>query len=215
MLRQPATGQLAVREQQRSDHVHLLHQMQEEQRGYHETRLEDGARGPASGYHETRLEDGARGPASGYHETRLEDGARGPASGYKLFTTTSDARGARSKWQRITHVPTADGAATLGGTPRVPDMLRDLSMMAQRVSAQEAIAKTAASQELGSLVGARRMGYNPSLAKYEQRMPKSDALYLARWDDSHILPYEEDYVPPKPKRSRSDDSDLLGCGGGA
>ena len=63
----------------------------------------------------------------------------------------------------------------------VPKELQDLSLMAKAI-ADAKMLRDAASQstDVGGLVGVRRAGYNPMLRKYEQRMPKPVAEYLAR-----------------------------------
>jgi hypothetical protein len=62
----------------------------------------------------------------------------------------------------------------------IPADLQDLSFQAKSLANAKALReKVKAASEVTSIIGVRRPGYNPLLRKYDQRMPKEDAIHLA------------------------------------
>jgi hypothetical protein len=83
----------------------------------------------------------------------------------------------------------------------VPDELTNLSLAAKAIaSAEELREAVAAASDVRGTIGTRRPGYNPLLHKYEQRMPKSKALYLAGGRNVVSTYPEETKVTPRKTR---------------
>ena len=65
-------------------------------------------------------------------------------------------------------------------TLSIPADLQDLSFQAKSLANAKALReKVKTASEVTSIIGVRRPGYNPLLRKYDQRMPKEDAMHLA------------------------------------
>jgi hypothetical protein len=85
----------------------------------------------------------------------------------------------------------------------VPDDLTNLSLAAKAIaSAEELREAVAAASDVRGTIGTRRPGYNPLLRKYEQRMPKSKALYLA--GGRNVLSAYPEETKATPRRTRRD-----------
>lgn len=93
----------------------------------------------------------------------------------------------------------------------VPDELANLSLAALAMENAEKLRdKVACASDVKGIIGMRRPGYDPMLRKYEQRMPKSKALYLAGGRNV-VSSYPED-DEASPRRSRRDMfSDAIGA----
>ena len=68
------------------------------------------------------------------------------------------------------------------------------------------VEQVAAAAKVTNLIGVRRPGYNPMLRKYEQRMPKATALYLARGRAVVSVYPEDEAVLQTPRQRVSEDS---------
>ena len=91
----------------------------------------------------------------------------------------------------------------------MPEELVDLSQMAVALAnAKNLGERVAKAAQVSGIIGVRRAGYNPMLSKYEQRMPKAAALYLARGRGG-LAPYAgEKFATSRARKVRSELSDL-------
>jgi hypothetical protein len=75
----------------------------------------------------------------------------------------------------------------------VPEELEDLSLVSQAIANAAALReRVSEATQVKGIIGIRRPGYNPLLRKYERRMPKPVAQYLANGRDvTAVYPQDE------------------------